>query len=133
MKKIYHFKWLPPKAKNKWFDSIDRHARRESGRSVSGSKILAAFDEEGNIAAYSCVKCMRGNWYLGSCYVFGRHRGQGLQRELIKERLFYLKLKTNVVRVGVAADNKISRKNIIATGFTLERKKYEYDVYVKRW
>ena len=75
------------------------------------------------LQAVASVKCYSGHWYLRSCVVKPEHRGRGLQRELIRERLEYLAERTNTVRVSVFPQNIHSIKNIEAGCFAFEKKK----------
>jgi GNAT superfamily N-acetyltransferase len=131
----YHFKIekLPPKASNFYFDWIDFMTQRALGRTVAGSTIFALFvdvDGEWRVAGWGCVKCQRGNWYLGLTYVKESYRGNGFQRELIKERIQWCRsYGVKTLRCGVKPDNTISRKNVLAMGFEFEKKRPEFNVY----
>lgn len=64
-----------------------------------------------------------GYWYLRGCVVKPEYRGQGLQSELIQERINYLVGKTNAIRVSVFPTNTYSINNIKSRGFLFEKNK----------
>jgi ribosomal protein S18 acetylase RimI-like enzyme len=89
------------------------------------------------LKAVAAIRCYMGSWYLRACVVKPKFRGQGLQRQLIRERLDYLSERTNLVRVSVHPGNIHSIQNIEAEGFEFEKKKKLKDgglvlVYRKR-
>ncbi len=75
------------------------------------------------LQAVGSIKNYMGSWYLRGDVVKPEFRGQGLQRQLIKERLEFLALKTDLARISVFPDNNYSIRNIEATGFTFEKRK----------
>lgn len=75
----------------------------------------------GELQAVSALKCYCGHWYLRSCVVKPELRGQGMQRELIRERLEYLADRTDNVRVAIFPDNEHSIRNVLAEGFEFEK------------
>jgi ribosomal protein S18 acetylase RimI-like enzyme len=75
------------------------------------------------LQAVASIKNYMGSWYLRGCVVKPKFRGQGLQKQLILERIEYLLGKTQSVRASVYPDNIHSIRNIESTGFEFERKK----------
>lgn len=108
----------------KYFPEIrDLYRKELGGDSASGLIYFGIFKEDGSLMAISSIKNYMGSWYLRGCVVKPEYRGQGLQKQLIKERLEYLKGKTDTVRVSVYPENMYSIANIESTGFIFERKK----------
>lgn len=69
--------------------------------------------------AFSCLACYHGSWCLRLCVVDPSHRGNGLQRKLIRKRLAYLKNRgARWANVWVYPGNEYSLHNIIDEGFT---------------
>lgn len=91
---------------------------------TSGTYFGIKEDEE--LQAIAALKCYMGTWYLRACVVKPEHRGQGMQRKLIGERLDYLRTeKPNVpcVRVTIYPENTHSIDNCVEEGFAFEKKK----------
>lgn len=95
---------------------------RELGDKTSGLTFFGIFSGE-TLRAVASLKNYMGHWYLRGCVVKPEFRGQGLQRELIRERLEYLSTKTDEVRVSVYPENVHSIQNIEAEEFVFEKKK----------
>jgi len=108
-------------------ETISEIYQREFGEDTQGLIFFGLFSED-EIIAVASVRNYMGHWYLRGCYVDPEFRGNGLQRQLIQERINYLKSRTNEVRVSVFPDNMHSIRNIEAEGFEFERiKKLESD------
>jgi RimJ/RimL family protein N-acetyltransferase len=101
-------------------ETISEIYQREFGEDTRGLIFFGLFSED-EIIAVASVRNYMGHWYLRGCYVEPEFRGNGLQRELIQERINYLKSRTNEVRVSVFPDNIHSIHNIEAEGFEFER------------
>lgn len=91
---------------------------------TKGITYFGLFSEE-VLTAVGGVKNYMGYWYLRACFVKPEFRGQGLQRQLIKERLEYLSTEWHAkdVRVSIFPDNIRSIKNVEAEGFVFVKKK----------
>jgi RimJ/RimL family protein N-acetyltransferase len=103
-------------------ETISEIYQREFGEDTRGLIFFGLFSED-EIIAVASIRNYMGHWYLRGCYVEPEFRGNGLQRELIQERINYLKSRTSEVRVSVFPDNIHSIHNIEAEGFEFERTK----------
>lgn len=69
------------------------------------------------IKAIASIKNYDGRWFLWGCVVKSEYRGQGLQKQLVNERLEYLRTRTDTARVYVEPWNDHSIKNLESVGF----------------
>lgn len=77
---------------------------------------VAYHDKE--IVAFSGLACYHGKWCLRLTIVKPEHRGNGLQRKLIKARVKYLKGRlVDHVNVWVYQNNIHSLNNVLGAGF----------------
>lgn len=90
---------------------------------TSGLIYFGSISDGQVLKAVGGVRCYPGSWYLRGCIVKPEFRGEGLQQELIRERLTYLSTRANTARVSVSPNNEHSRANIEATGFSFEKEK----------
>jgi len=82
------------------------------------SQIFVAYDNDEPVA-FSGLACYHGFWCLRICVVSPEHRGNGLQRKMIKQRLTWAKSRgAKWVNVWVNPLNKYSLYNIQRSGFT---------------
>lgn len=71
-----------------------------------------------DIIAFGALSQPHGFYFLRNCVVDNKFRGQGIQKELIKERLAYVKRHGGRnVKVRVDPNNTHSLNNLIASGF----------------
>jgi len=69
------------------------------------------------IKAIAAIKNYGGQWFLWGCVVKPDYRGQELQKQLVNERLEYLKSRTDNARVYIEPWNSASIANLQAAGF----------------
>ena len=105
------------------------------GGELSFADVFGLFNGE-ELQAVASLKCYYGNWYMRNDVVRPEHRGQGLQRELIRERLEFLAGRTEVVKASIEPWNSHSINNYLALGFgKWKRKKLKdgriVDVYLR--
>lgn len=92
-------------------------ARYGNADPVEFSHVFVAFDESKPVA-FAGLACYRGHWCLRACVVHPDHRGQGLQRKLIRRRLEWLwAKKVKHVNVWARPDNVYSLNNLVSEGF----------------
>ena len=126
---------LKPLLEN-YIGEIKELYRTELSEEIKSVTCFGILDGE-ELRAVASVKCYSGHWYLRSCIVKPEYRGQGFQKQLIRERLEYLATKTDCARVSVYPQNVYSIKNIEAEGFEFEKTKKlkngkTVNVYLKR-
>lgn len=78
------------------------------------------------VAGVGSVIKSRGKWFLRSCVVAPKHRGQGVQWGLIQARLKWLESRTDEVYVLVSPKNFPSLNNLTWAGFRFHSKRYRY-------
>jgi len=74
----------------------------------------------GTVVGFAGLVCYYGVWSLRICAVLEQHRGNGLQKRLIKSRLRLLRRdypKATRVIAWVGMDNRFSMNNLRAMGF----------------
>jgi ribosomal protein S18 acetylase RimI-like enzyme len=81
------------------------------------------------IKAIASIKNYDGRWFLWGCVVKLEYRGQGLQKQLVNERLEYLRTVTDTARVYVEPWNDHSIKNLESLGFEYEGQTIHEDGY----
>jgi len=72
------------------------------------------------LKAVASIKNYDGQWFLWGCVVKKEFRGQGLQFQLVKERLKYLRSLTDTALVYIEPWNQNSIENLEAAGFKYE-------------
>lgn len=80
------------------------------------SHLFVAY-ERGSPVAFAGIACYRGSWCLRVCVVAKRHRGLGIQRALIRDRIQFIQHKAKYLNAWVSPKNTYSLNNLIAEGF----------------
>lgn len=87
------------------------------------SQLFVAYDGEEPVA-FSGLACYHGFWCLRICVVSPEHRGNGLQKKMIKRRIAWVKERGGKwVNVWVNPANTYSLNNILSCGFTKQPEK----------
>lgn len=99
------------------FQALAKHGHNPEDDFKGIGPMMAVFDGPA-LVAYAGYACYHGHWVLRNCVVAPSHRGRGLQRRLIAERLAYIQAKGGrKVSVWVSPSNTASIKNLVARGF----------------
>jgi GNAT superfamily N-acetyltransferase len=124
--------------KSKWEEvlpTLEKIANESEYTHLSAAEIkkslhrifVAKFNDE--IVGFGGITCYHGFWGLRLCVVTKKHRGNGLQRLLIKQRIEHVKKEAknaSRVNVWVGLKNVYSYANLVKEGFkpTGEKKSY---------
>ncbi len=84
--------------------------------------LFVAYSGE-EIVAFAGLASYHGYWCLRICVVPREHRGNGLQRKLIRARINYLRDKTKWVNAWVKPTNAYSLNNLVEEGFRFMNEK----------
>ena len=84
--------------------------------------IVLGDSQTDTVAAYAVLGKPHGHWYFRNCVVDRKHRGKGLQRELIQQRLDYIANNGGGnVSVGIDPKNTKSLNNMLSFGFKFKK------------
>jgi GNAT superfamily N-acetyltransferase len=89
-------------------------------------KVFVIF-EDNKMIALAILNNPHGYWYFRNCVVDRKHRGRGLQRVLIQERLDYISEHGGGrVSVGIDPKNTKSLNNMLSMGFKFAKGGMKY-------
>ena len=121
-----YIKHLDKREKEMYTPSLEKLNSKDGlNEDFSFKKVQQIFivEEKNELIAFATCNNFYGHWFLRNCVVAKKHRGKGLQKRLIEERINFLESKkANQVKVTVAPENKYSLKNLIQYGFQIEKK-----------
>ena len=102
---------------------LSKQSSDPSFKIIPQHKVFVVMDwKTDTLLAYAVLGRPHGHWYFRNCVVDRKYRGNGYQRELIRQRLDYIEENGGGnVSVGVDPKNSKSLNNLLSFGFKFKK------------